>query len=472
MSKIKFRNGASSLAEAAAMLGESPKESDRPKLQESVCRNFYPYHKDDSICQSCGHEESKHEELSQSGGGYRVVSDGMTSRIVHANRIDDFLAPAVYVLHKNQSGFFLEHSKQFNLPAKIYGSAHERSSRIIKAYKSRCNKSMGVICSGRPGTGKTILAKLTAYNAVATGIPVIVVRQPFSGSGMSSFLESLPNKCMIFVDEIEKVYEDDDARNWLLTVLDGTVKSPHLWVMTCNNPNIGEAFYNRPSRIRYHYQFDGLEEELVHGMINEQLEDKSRVDEVLKIALRIHALTPDVLMTIIDEVNIFGESPKSFLPYLNVDSSIPDTFSVTGFAHCLARGWQDQVQKYKGTEHEKEIKDFIGEYNRYGLMSAIECYPNALQFIPYEIKEVENMYSRDTLQQTNEGSVQVRVNVYEKGTPYSSRDKNEIRINWHPDEIEKIEIEGSSYIIHHKEQGVWLRLDPIKSFTRFNSNSV
>lgn len=197
----------------------------------------------------------------------------------------------------------------FRFDFKIYDlECEEIISKVIKTWTSdlfrECNKNLGVIFNGLKGTGKTIAAKLLCNRI---GLPVIVVSKPVDG--MLEFIQSLHFESIILIDEAEKTF--DEERDILLKMIDGVYNDMRkLYVLTTNKLSIDENLLGRPGRIRYIKEFSNLSAKAVNDVIDDNLNDISLKDEVLKVVDSLEISTIDILKAIIDECNIMGSVPS------------------------------------------------------------------------------------------------------------------------------------------------------------------
>ena len=197
----------------------------------------------------------------------------------------------------------------FRFDFKIYDlECEEIISKVIKTWTSdlfrECNKNLGVIFNGLKGTGKTIAAKLLCNRI---GLSVIVVSKPVDG--MLEFIQSLHFESIILIDEAEKTF--DEERDILLKMIDGVYNDMRkLYVLTTNKLSIDENLLGRPGRIRYIKEFSNLSAKAVNDVIDDNLNDISLKDEVLKVVDSLEISTIDILKAIIDECNIMGSVPS------------------------------------------------------------------------------------------------------------------------------------------------------------------
>lgn len=438
--------------------------AEKSKLREAPCNDYFEDSKRPGFCENCGHSEKSHETktMETKRNRPRVITSGDTSRIASADSLKDNLDVGFYILEMNMQGYYLTKSERFTLPKKVYGNSHDRAQRIIKTYLSRKNKSMGVMCSGRPGTGKTILSKVTANLASDNGLPVIIIRQGFFGPSMSAFLEALPNKCLMFIDEIEKVYDSEEARHWLLSVLDGTVNSSHLWLSTCNNPSIGEAFHSRPGRIRYHYRFEDMDEEVIRGMIWENIKNKAMREAVWDMALKIQNLTPDVLFSIIEECLIHNEVPKDFIDFLNVDTSLPSNFEVRGaiYLYQMCPHNEAIIEEYEKSEDPSK-RQFGSNVRKRGFSGA--CNDWGEKFLSQaglkkSLTEIKMPWCSDPISFNNLGEIEIEI--------HPRFGSESMRVDLDAKDIQSTEFKNGTISVYGKRKGEWLQFKPVKYLGR------
>lgn len=197
----------------------------------------------------------------------------------------------------------------FRFDFKIYDLECERIiSKVIKTWTSdlfrESNKNLGVIFNGIKGTGKTIAAKQLCNRI---GLPVIVISKPVDG--MLEFIQSLHFESIILIDEAEKTFREE--QEVLLKMIDGVYNDMRkLYILTTNKLSIDENLLGRPGRIRYIKEFSNLSAKAVNDVIDDNLNDISLKDDVLKVVDSLEISTIDILKAIIDECNIMGSVPS------------------------------------------------------------------------------------------------------------------------------------------------------------------
>lgn len=213
-------------------------------------------------------------------------------------------------------GFWLESMDDFVLPAKLYGSHAADAERILSTFAAR-PKTTGVLLSGEKGSGKTMLAKLVSKTAKERGIPTLVVNQPYAGDAFNDFLASIVQPSILLFDEFEKVYSAEQQQS-ILTLMDGVFENQKMFVLTCNAiSKIDAHMQNRPGRLFYHLDYEGLDQNFIAEYCNDRLENKEHTPAVCALATMFWRFNFDMLQAIVEEMNRYNETPAEALRLLN-----------------------------------------------------------------------------------------------------------------------------------------------------------
>ena len=244
------------------------------------------------------------------------LKSGNTYKVFPGNALDisDNLPAGNYVLKFNpMEGFYLEEIESFRMPSKIYGDCLKNSSRIINTFRKR-DGNTGVLFTGEKGSGKTLLARQVA---IESGLPVFIINSDFKGDGFNSFLSGITQPCVVFLDEFEKTY-DRESQEKILTLLDGTYQSKKLFLLTSNDKwRIDRNMRNRPGRIFYLIEFGGLEEQFIKEYCEDNLIEKLYIEEIVRLSRIFDVFSFDLLASIVEESNRYGENPKDLITLLN-----------------------------------------------------------------------------------------------------------------------------------------------------------
>lgn len=244
------------------------------------------------------------------------IRSGNTFKVFPGNALDiqGSLPAGNYTVRFNpMEGFSLEEVEPFRMPGKVYGDCLRNADRIVNTFMSR-DGNTGVLLTGEKGSGKTLLARQIA---IQSGLPVIIINSDHSGDNFNSFLSSITQPCIVFLDEFEKTY-NRESQEKILTLLDGTYQSRKLFLLTSNDKyRIDNNMKNRPGRIFYLIEFGGLEEEFIIEYCQDNLKDQSYVPDVVRVSRLFDIFNFDLLTAIVEESNRYGENPKDLLGLLN-----------------------------------------------------------------------------------------------------------------------------------------------------------
>lgn len=241
----------------------------------------------------------------------------------------ELLAQSVYRLDDDPNyGLHLTSiSKNFKFDYKIYGKDDEFIERVLSTYMMMPeNKNLGILMTGLKGTGKTVTAKQLCNK---TNLPVILINTPHGG--YREFINEIDQECVFLFDEFEKTFENNS--NSILTLLDGTLEThgKKLFIFTTNTTYIDSNLLQRPTRIRYIKNFDNLEEEIVEQIIDDNLKSelvylkKQTIDYLFSLEI----ITIDIVKSVVDEINMYEESPYEFHKLFNVDYAMFNSFDIT-----------------------------------------------------------------------------------------------------------------------------------------------
>lgn len=248
------------------------------------------------------------------------LKNGNTFRIANEAAMDIHkkLPAGNYVVKMTpQEELYLEQIENFARPSKVYGNCLKNTDRILRTFMSR-ESSTGVMLTGEKGSGKTLLAKnLSLTAAERDGIPTIVINQPWRGDAFNALIQNINQPAIVLFDEFEKVY-DREQQEEMLTLLDGVFPTQKLFVLTCNDKwRVDQHMRNRPGRIFYMIDFVGLDTAFIEEYCNDNLENKTHIETICKVAQMFDQFNFDMLKALVEDMNRYNESPQEVLEILN-----------------------------------------------------------------------------------------------------------------------------------------------------------
>lgn len=249
----------------------------------------------------------------------QLIQNGQDFVLGNFGSLPEKLPLGTYTLlfNKNVGQYYLHLIDDIKLPGKIYGDVVPFVKRVCTKYDSK-DRNLGVLLVGTKGGGKSLTAKVIS---TTLQLPVIIIPQGYDDTAFISFLtDPALGNCVVLIDEFEKLYNGEDGdSNKLLSLLDGPYNTRHIFVFTANEfYRINSMMKNRPSRIHFLKEFTGLDEDIVRDIGNDLLDDKTWIEELVEISQKMTECTFDVIMSICSDSNLFKESPKQVVRYMNV----------------------------------------------------------------------------------------------------------------------------------------------------------
>lgn len=246
--------------------------------------------------------------------------------------------------------YFFEEAKAFELPAKLYGATNSNAARVIQTYNERRqdSRATGLLLTGEKGGGKTLLAKQIS---MTLNLPTILVNEPFCDVDFKNIISNLGPSIIIF-DEFEKVYHKDEWQNNTLTLLDGVYPSTCLFIVIVNDKyKLSNALINRPGRLHYCFEYDGLDLEFIKEYTADVLKNQDHSMSVLTVTSFFANFNFDMLQGLIEEMNRFGEPANVAVKFLNIKAEafrVRENYDITASLNGKAVPVQKRSRKHRG----------------------------------------------------------------------------------------------------------------------------
>lgn len=282
-----------------------------------------------------------------------VFSQGSSTTVSHP----EGLPKGIYEVKLSMAGFYLSKiAESFTFDYKLYGLNQKFIDYVLKTYKSTAG-NLGVLLDGIKGTGKTVTAKELCNHLQ---LPVILVQSMGdSNDKLIKYLSTAINfDCIFFFDEYEKEFKNSSD---VLSFMDGTYNSIYrkVFLLTTNELNVDPNLLGRPSRIRYKKSFGNLSEEVTRELLNDILEDKTAIENVIELTHCMNIITIDLIKAIATEINIHGAES---LPYIketfNIEfSKFTYLYREIQLRHCDLKFTPENIDNILKTYHKyKELK--------------------------------------------------------------------------------------------------------------------
>ena len=255
-----------------------------------------------------------------------AFSQGSSTTVSHP----EGLPKGIYEVRLSMAGFYLSKiAESFTFDYKLYGLNQKFINYVLKTYENTTG-NLGVLLDGIKGTGKTVTAKELCNHLQ---LPVILVQSMGNDTNdkLIKYLSTaIDFDCIFFFDEYEKEFKDSSV---VLSFMDGTYNSIYrkIFLLTTNNLNVDPNLLGRPSRIRYKKSFENLSEDVVREILNDILENKDAIENVIELTHSMNIVTIDLIKAIATEINIHGiESLPDIKETFNIEfSKFSDDFGST-----------------------------------------------------------------------------------------------------------------------------------------------
>lgn len=232
------------------------------------------------------------------------------------------LEAATYLICFNDRiGYHLKKVEPLKLPSKVYGDNPDLVEKVLKLFEYEVGRTSGVMLYGEKGTGKTMTAVGACIEANERGYPVLLLQSQFYGSDFNDFMAKIEDSCLVFIDEFEKIFDDQESINQTLMLLDGAVKTHKLFILTSNSAletsDSMKYLVNRPSRVFYSIYYGTMEDSVIQEYLDDNLKYQNYREDIVALKRSFKIFTIDILKAIVAEVNRYGHTEKSFTQLIN-----------------------------------------------------------------------------------------------------------------------------------------------------------
>lgn len=253
-----------------------------------------------------------------------LLKSGSTIRAVGQDtRTMDNLPSQIFAVGHDLQGYYLEPIKEkFNEPDDYDESFFgPKLDYLVNRAKAETG-NVGYLFSGVKGMGKTLLMEMIA-NRLELPVVIIETNSMVDNNNLFQFLFALDSSMVIIIDEFEKKLSQT-AQEQLLSFFDGIYNSnkKKVFLLSCNQENINDAFLGRLGRILYKIPFKAIKEKDVcvkfmqkHTSLNDE-----QINRLVELLATKQQVTIDILHKIAKEVrlNSFDQFLSIGWPMLNL----------------------------------------------------------------------------------------------------------------------------------------------------------
>lgn len=293
----------------------------------------------------------------------KYISSNTSFKSVHADQVHDKIPAGQYYVRIDRMGDLYLEKTEWKEEHVIYGNdVGTRVDRCINAFINNPGRNVGFAFMGDSGSGKSLTMRKLALTAMKQfDIPIFIVDSNISGQVLTDSIRNFAKEAIIVFDEFEKIYSDTDSLNSLLPFFDGVNTETRFMILITGNDDIGSRyFYNRPGRIHYLYQYGRLSEGDVREFLEKQLNDKTKIEDILMMRDISLLFGYDILRSIVNECNLYPEMPlkEAIEPLaldIGLDSNIHFVCSVyingKKVAYTNVNVGIDEIINYRKTGH-------------------------------------------------------------------------------------------------------------------------
>lgn len=244
--------------------------------------------------------------------------------------IDNTLKTKNYLFNYDDLGnCWLEDIEDFKFPDKVYDVNANLRSLISTSY-TKNKRNLGVLLTGNKGQGKSLTAK---YICTEANVPIIVINKRIPVYiNLVKFFNDIKQDYVLFIDEFEKLFNSSEynsdgdggsseskyhSQQTFLSFMDGVFTNDNkiLFLLTSND-SVNEYLINRPSRIKFLQEYNELPEELFNMIVEDKLINQEYRKDLEENTSMIN-MNIDLLVSIIDDINLFDKPFSSFMSHYN-----------------------------------------------------------------------------------------------------------------------------------------------------------
>jgi len=219
----------------------------------------------------------------------------------------------------------LYRGKTLPIPEQRYGEHEEMVKTVVGDY-DKLNPSIGAICTGLKGSGKSVLCNDICNRLLGQGIPTLVIEDPINVHHLRNIM-AITGPCVLYFDEFGKNYTDKLERVRLLGLFSDQALLGYVFLLTANERSeLSDFLIDRPGRIRYMFEMNDVTSTALYDFLSKNGIPKER-------ATWLFSMRPDLTFDILQAIKNTLRASATFIEFrknirwLNVP--YPNTYDIS-----------------------------------------------------------------------------------------------------------------------------------------------
>lgn len=290
------------------------------------------------------------------------------------DNIRDTLEPAVYAPFMDDKGIHMRIIKPKFEDITAFGNEVQKHVDMCMT-EYRNNGAVSLIALGQQGSGKSMTCEQLCNRILADGLPVIYLDADIPPALLHNLVRDVA-PCVVFIDEFDKRYNENDEKERLLTMFsDATLANVSFIVAGNEKFRMSRYLLDRPSRFKYLIQFQGISPYIVEEMCAKYKISKACTSLIMRYT-SVHHASYDVVQAVVRQAATVKSNIDQLIKdicYMNVPRFSPISISlnqvtseqgmVSGVQIRQSKaGYEFTVIHEDGSKVELKLKELTNEH--------------------------------------------------------------------------------------------------------------
>lgn len=290
------------------------------------------------------------------------------------DNIRDTLEPAVYAPFLDDKGIHMRIIKPKFEDVTAFGNEVQKHVDMCMA-EYRNSGAVSLIALGQQGSGKSMTCEQLCNRILNDGLPVIYLDADIPPALLHNLVRDVA-PCVVFIDEFDKRYNENDDKERLLTMFsDATLANVSFIVAGNEKFRMSRYLLDRPSRFKYLIQFQGISPYIVEEMCAKYKISKACTSLIMRYT-SVHHASYDVVQAVVRQAAKVKSNIDQLIKdicYMNVPRFSPISISlnqvtseqgmVSGVQIRQSKaGYEFTVIHEDGSKVELKLKELTNEH--------------------------------------------------------------------------------------------------------------